>query len=83
MANLDLRSLTKNGKAYVGKAELVDTLKAGVTPSKELVVKYYTGSSPIPDSVFAASNTDRLIYQKPNGSYIVIPDTLKNRSCIN
>ena len=59
---------------------LVDTLNSNVPPSGAIILKYYGDNPPL--DAFGLVGYDRYIFQRPNGSYVIIPDTPKGRKLV-
>lgn len=56
-----------------GLAELVDIFPKGIVPEEALVTAYY-GSLPIPKSCYGATQTDRYIFKRSGGGYVIVPE---------
>lgn len=58
-------------------AELVETLLANSPQPADLITKYYGERAPA--SVFKPYNHDRLVFQRGENDYIIIPNVSLNR----
>lgn len=59
---------------------LVHTFEAHSIPDNVLVAKFYAPTPP--PAAFNVSPIDRLVFQRPNGNFIVMPKTLQNERLV-
>ena len=56
---------------------MVDRLPARVIPDPAVALRYYGKTAP--KEVYKARTVDRLVFQRPNGHYTVIPDVTSTK----
>lgn len=57
-------------------ATLVAKFEKGKVPDRSEVKKFYGDNAP--KSAYGPTSSDRLVFKRENGSYVIIPDTRQN-----